>query len=338
MTRIQEDRLFYTSSVIPQSMQFLFDQHESALKNVAQELTLRSIRHLYAVGGGASLSAMMGIEYILQRFTSLPVQALNGQELLAREPNFKGTAVIATSYLGQTPEVLQVVQAARQTRAFVIGITNSPDTPLAQASDVVVDFQSKAVYISPLTIGYLMAAYVMKERGESVATASQLLKDLHHFPSASKKVVATALHGPLDLDLADHYYVIASGPQYGLGYKLALSVIIENLWTNASIVNTGEFYHGPIEIIHQHRPSFLCLLGEDPSRAAQERVVQFCQKKEAPVLPFDVRTYGAYSDLMAVYPLFIATEVWVMRVAAKRGHDVDERRYMGKVSSTWGEF
>lgn len=338
MSAIQADSLFYTSDVIPQSMRFLFDRHESDLKNIAQDITRRSIRQIYCVGGGASLSAMMGIEYVLQRFTTLTVQALNGQELLAREPKFAGTAVIATSYLGQTPEVLQVVQAARQVGAFVIGITNTKDTPLAQASDVVIDFQSKAVYISPLTIGYLLAAYVMQERGESTATAAQLLKDLHAFPSASEKVLETALNMPLDLHLAENYYVVAGGPQYGLAYKLALSVIIENLWTNASIINTGEFYHGPIEIIHQNRPSFVCLLGEDPSRPAQERVVKFCQRREVPTLIFDVRTYGQHSNLMAVFPLFIATEVWVMRVSAELGHDVDERRYMGKVASTWGEF
>ena len=45
MTRM-EDRLFYTSSIIPQSMQFLFDRYESALKNVVQELTRCSTRQL----------------------------------------------------------------------------------------------------------------------------------------------------------------------------------------------------------------------------------------------------------------------------------------------------
>jgi hypothetical protein len=44
MTRTQEDRLFYTSALIPQSMQFLFDRDESALKKAAQEYTRRSMR------------------------------------------------------------------------------------------------------------------------------------------------------------------------------------------------------------------------------------------------------------------------------------------------------
>jgi fructoselysine 6-phosphate deglycase len=339
MTTIQEQSLFYTSGVIPEAMHFLFDHHESALKQLAREFTTRGIQHLYCVGGGASLSAMMGIEYTLQRFTSLPVQAFNGRELLAREPQFDAhTAVIATSYLGQTPEVLEVVQRARQAGALVIAITDHQKTPLAKASEVVIDFHSKAVYISPLTIGYLLAAYLMQKRAESGEMAARLLRDVHSFPAAVEDIVRKALEEPLDLSLAEHYYVVAEGPQYGLGYKLALSVIIENLWTNASIINTGEFYHGPIEIIHQGQPSFVSLLGEDPSRPAQERVSQFCREKGVPLLNFDVRTYGTYSDLMAVYPLFIATEVWVMRVAARLGHDVDERRYMGKVATTWGEF
>lgn len=340
MPAIQEDSLFYTSSVIAPSMQHLFDRYEESLRAAAAEITRRGIRQVYGVGGGASLSCMMGIEHVLQRFSTLPAQAKNGTELLSHVPRLDGSAVVLTSYSGQTPEVVAVAEEARRQGAYVIGITEHEGTPLGRLSDTAIGIQSKAVFVSPLTAGYLLAAYLLKERGESAPEADVLIRDLHDFPQSVPALIekASTLAQQMVGPLAQHYYVVAGGPQHGLGYKLALSVIIENLWTNGAFINAGEFYHGPIEIVQPGSPSFLCLLGEDPSRAAAERVIRFLERRGAPVLTFDSRMYGSYSPEMAPYPLFIATELWVMWMAAALGHDVDERRYMGKLSTTWGEF
>ena len=41
---------------------------------------------------------------------------------------------------------------------------------------------------------------------------------------------------------------------------------------------------------------------------------------------------------VAPFALFVPTEHWVMEMAAQKGHDVDERRYMGKLGARWGEY
>ncbi len=337
---IQEDSLFYTSSVVAESMTYLFEQHEAVIEQAAREITRRGLARVVGMGGGASLSSMMAMEYALTRYSGIGVRALNGWEVLSQVGSLKDTAVVATSYSGQTPEVVEAARKARADGAFVIAITETSANPLAELADVVVPIQSKAVYTSPVTVAYLLSAHLLLARGESTETARRLLDDLHAYPKTARTLLprfsedARALSGPL----ADQYYVIAGGPQYGLGYKVGLSVIIENLWTNGAVIHAGEFYHGPIEIVEKGRPTFVLLLGEDPSRTATENVVRFLDRQGAPHLVFDSRTYGSFSDLMAPFPLFMVTELWVMWMAATAGHDVDERRYMGKLSKVWGEF
>jgi fructoselysine 6-phosphate deglycase len=337
---IQRDSLFYTGSVLAPTMQFLLDRYESDLDRIARDLVQRRVRRLYAVGGGASLSAMMGLEQFLHRYGDVDVRAMNGWQALAAVEDWNQAAVVATSYSGQTPEVLEVVRRARAAGAFTLAWTDTPDTPLAEAAESIMPFRSKAVYVAPLTLAYLLGAAWLNATGRAEAVVRQLRHDLRALPDRLSELLpqasahAESLAGPL----ASHYYVVAGGPQYGLGYKLALSVIIENLWTNATIVQTGEFYHGPIEIVQSEGPTVICLLGEDPSRPASEQVVRFLQERGAPHLVFDVRRYGQFSEWMAPFPLFVATELWVMWMAAKTGHDVDERRYMGKVAPTWGVF
>lgn len=340
MPAIQDASLFFTSDVIAPSMQFLFDHAEATLASAAETMVRTNIRRIYGVGGGASLSALMGLQYLLGRYSELDMHARNGWEVPTGARSLAGTAIVATSYSGQTPEVLDTVRRARDAGAFVLALTDSDASPLAGLADVTVAFRSKAVYIAPLTAVYLLGAHLLRLRGESGETAAQLRRDLHRFPdrAGAIRVAAGARAEALAGDLADHYYVVAGGPQYGLGYKLALSVIIENLWTHATILHSGEFYHGPMEIVHPGGPTFVLLLGEDATRPAAENVVRFLDERQASVLTFDSRHDGSFSELMAPYPLFIATELWVMWMAAKMGHDVDERRYMGKVSATWGAF
>lgn len=337
---IQEDSLFYTSAVVGSSMVYLFEHEESVIEKTARDLAKAGISRIIGMGGGASLSSMMAMEYALTRYSGVEVRALNAWEVLSQVGSLKGTAVVATSYSGQTPEVVEAARRAKAEGATVIAVTDTDQNPLAELADVVVPIRSKAVYTSPVTVAYLLSAHLMLARGESSDVARRLIADLHDFPAAANTLLprvsdeARAAAGPL----AGQYYVIAAGPQYGLGYKLGLSVIIENLWTNGSIIHAGEFYHGPIEIVEGERPHFICLLGADPSRTASENVVRFLERQGTPLLTFDSRAYGQYSDLMAPFPLFMATELWVMWMAAKAGHDVDERRYMGKVSKVWGEF
>ena len=139
------------------------------------------------------------------------------------------------------------------------------------------------------------------------------------------------------------FYVLGSGPLFGLAFKLALSVVIENLWLDAAPVDTGEFYHGPIEIIApdsaaRERRILLHLVGTDASRTVSEQAIAFCKQKGARQLIYDLRDYPEFSELFAPFALFAPTEWLIMYMAAQKNHDVDERRYMGKIGARWGEY
>jgi fructoselysine 6-phosphate deglycase len=292
---------------------------------------------------------MHGGAYLLERFTGVPASVATGWQFLSRQSHAvdEHAHVFLTSYSGETPEVIEAQRFAASRGASTIAITNTAETPLAQDASAALDFQSKAVFTAPLAIAYALAAHVMRGRGENAQTGATILKELRTLPQLM------ALQAEQTRDLArrlaaeaadvDVFYVIGSGPNYGLAYKLALSVIIENLWKDAAPVDAGEFYHGPIEIIPQEgtpddRRAFLHLVGTDASRAVSDQAVRFCEQKGARNLVFDAAAYPDFSELFAPFALFVPTEHWVMEMATQKGHDVDERRYMGKLGARWGEY
>jgi fructoselysine-6-P-deglycase FrlB-like protein len=295
------------------------------------------------------LAAFEGAKYLLDRFTTVTSTVCTGWEFLSRAPLGvdERAFVFVMSYSGQTPEVVQSKELALSRGARVIAISNTTETPLAQGLSDVLDYQSKAVYTAPLAIAYLLAAHVMRARGESVETADEIIAELPRLPQKVAAVIERTREQARELAAqcadAQMFYVLGAGPLYGLAYKLSLSVVIENLWLDAAPVDAGEFYHGPIEIVpprgaaQEHRV-FLHLVGTDASRTVSEQAIAFCRQKGARQLIYDVKDYPEFGELFAPFALFVPTEWFIMYMAAQKNHDVDERRYMGKIGARWGEY
>ena len=273
---INTDALFFTSLVTPEAIEHVNNALMKRIVEVAAAITSNPRARVWFLGGGASLAAMHGGAYLLERFTGVPVSVATGWQFLSRQPHAvdEHAHIFLTSYSGETPEIIEAQRFAASRGATTIAITNTAETPLARDARAALDFQSKAVFTAPLAIVYALAAHIMRGRDENAQTGATILEELRALPQLM------ALQAERTRDLArrlaaeaadiDVFYVIGSGPNYGLAYKLALSVIIENLWKDAAPVDAGEFYHGPIEIIPgegaaDDRRAFLHLVGTDAS-------------------------------------------------------------------------
>ncbi len=346
---INTESLFFASGVTPEAIEHVREHLAEPIEDLAKKIASQRSPRLYLVGGGASLAAMMGAQYLFDRFTDVKSDVMTGWQFLSRAP-FACDAesiVFVVSYSGETPEVLAVKEMAKERGATVVAITNTPETPLAQGASFVLDYQSKAVYTAPLALVYLLAAHVMKARDQSTGTGTHIIEELAGLADRVDGLVGSTREPARELAAqfadAGGFYVLGSGPLFGLAYKLSLSVVIENLWIDAAPVDSGEFYHGPIEIIppageSKLRMPIMHLIGTDATRTVSERAHGFCSKHDAAQLVFDANDYPEFGELFSPFALFVPTEWLVMYMAAQKGHDVDERRYMGKIGSRWGDY
>ena len=130
-------------------------------------------------------------------------------------------------------------------------------------------------------------------RDQNADVGHQIIDELGRLPGKIEELVTSTRQPARELasQFADAggFYVLGSGPLFGLAYKLSLSVVIENLWIDAAPVDTGEFYHGPIEIIppageSKLRMPILHLVGTDATRTVSERAIRFCTKHSSACL------------------------------------------------------
>ena len=126
-------------------------------------------------------------------------------------------------------------------------------------------------------------------------------------------------------------YCLAAGPLYGLAYKFALTVFMENMRVHGSVIESSEFRHGPAEMLERQRATLFVLLGDDDSRAMSERAIDTGTKYGSRVEVLDIRSYGALHPLLAPLVLLIPLQWFVVYSALLRGIlDMDERVLMGR--------
>jgi fructoselysine-6-P-deglycase FrlB-like protein len=131
-------------------------------------------------------------------------------------------------------------------------------------------------------------------------------------------------------------YVLGSGASYGHAYGFSICSLMEMQWMNASAVHSGEYFHGPFEVTDKET-LYLLLMNEGRTRELDERALKFLNKYGAKVEVVDCKELGISvidSSVVEFFnPIVFYSILCVYRgeLAKIRNHDLDTRRYMGKV-------
>ena len=132
------------------------------------------------------------------------------------------------------------------------------------------------------------------------------------------------------------FYVLASGPNYGVAYSMCCCHFMEMQWKHAVCLHTGEYFHGPFETTDKELPMVL-LMSEGRTRALDERCLRFLNTyaKNFIVIDFKELNQGRIDADVAEFfnpvVLIPIERYYVAQMAEIRGHSMDDRRYMWKV-------
>jgi fructoselysine-6-P-deglycase FrlB-like protein len=128
-----------------------------------------------------------------------------------------------------------------------------------------------------------------------------------------------------------HMYVLGAGPLSALAYKVALSVLMENVRIGGTYCDACEFRHGPAEALERTKPDMMFLLGTDESRSMTLRTLDFCRRNGARILVYDAAEFGDCHPLLTPLVMNSVVQWFVVYSAILRGIlDLDERVFMGR--------
>jgi fructoselysine 6-phosphate deglycase len=295
----------------------------------------RGLDHLYFVGCGGSFATTLPPKWLLDRFSTLPVDRYSGWEFVNRAPARlnEHSAVVLGSHSGTTEELLLAHDLARDRSASVVALSQ-PETPLSQTVGETLVYSSPASNLSKLLLGYLLAVEILiqhdrapegKALNDDLSKLPDVLEAIRVKTEARSRVLAAELRD------AERYYVVGSGPLAGLAYQFAICNLIEMQWIDAASLNAAEFQHGPLEIVQPGLP-MIFLLGLDESRGITERALEFSRRYGAHTVVFDLADMPELHPGLAPFGLHLPLQWFNWYLGQERNHVISLRRYMGKVA------
>lgn len=333
----------------PQVLQGLLDEGGDAVREVARAIRGRRPRHVVIAARGTSDNAARYAKYVLGAHLGLPVGlAVPSLHTIYKQPPQLGDAlVIGISQSGQSPDVVTVIDDARQQGGTTLAITNDPDSPLARSAEFCVELRAGTEHAVAATKTYTAQLMVVAMLSAALGTNGGQWSELANVP----ELVNEALRRSTQMgDVAakhrgaDRFLVLGRGFNYCTAFELALK-IKETCLAMAEPYSIADLLHGPIAMLDSGFPAIV-IAPPGPATQAFAPVLELLDKRGADTLVLSsdpnvasrASSWVSLPDGMSPWlsPLvsIVPGQRFAAALAEAKGHDPANPRGLSKVTLT----
>jgi len=339
-----ESRLATEWREAPEVLRRQQDALAGPLATLMAALRYTAPRLIVTCARGSSAHAATYGKHLFERYLGLPVAtaAPNIASVYHGTLRLEGQFMLAISQSGRSEDLLAVADMARRAGAITAALVNDEASPLAQVCE----------HVLPLAAGPELSVAATKSFIASLAALLRITaawaEDATIARAAARLPERIAQAGALDwsaasprlltsLAAARSVMVIGRGPTLAIAREAALK-LKEVCNIHAEAFSSAEFRHGPIALVEPAYP--ILLFGTaDETADSLRTVAQDLRQKGAtvfatgmtdadlPALAPDQADTDAIGAIQAFYRL-------LLRLAARRGSDVDRPRHLHKVTTT----
>jgi glucosamine--fructose-6-phosphate aminotransferase (isomerizing) len=208
---------------------------------------MRDLRAFYPIARGSSDAAANILSYEFMRVLRVPVTSLPPSVFsIGAGVQLEGTAALMVSQSGASEDLVRSAKGARAKGAQVLAITNQPDSPVEQASDITVRIGAgpeNAVPATKTVVGSIAAGMAILAGLDSDYDAAGSAKALEVAPQSLPK--AQDLRAAFLR--ARSIYVIGRDTGFGAAHEVALK-LKECCALHAEAYSSSEVLHGPLQL------------------------------------------------------------------------------------------
>lgn len=319
-----------------------FDRNKDAFARAGEKLREIDPHLVFTCARGSSDHAGVYGKYLIETRLGIPVSpcgpsvsSLYGSALRA-----KGTACLAISQSGKSPDLLASVKALKDAGAYVIAFVNAEDSPLAGLADTVLPLSAGPEKSVAATKSYLTSLAGLARLVAEWSADSTLKSALDQLPELFTQAWDLDWSPAADaLTPATSTFVLGRGIGYGCAREAALK-LKETSSLHAEAYSAAEVLHGPAALIKDGYP-VLSLSQNDATRNSTRQVLDRLTGYGAQVFSAGIEgpgitTLPTIGADPAIEPLLMIQSFYRMAntLSILRGFHPDAPPHLAKVTET----
>ena len=321
----------------PDSLRKTFESELSTMDEVSQ--LVKKADKVYLIGCGSSISTCYSVRDALRMSTTMNIEVFSGYEFYYNKFLQEGENSIAifTSQSGETADTLSSLRKANEYGIHTVSISNEPDSSMIKEAKtpIITRCETETAILGTKTyVTQIACLYQILFSASDYENKDVLLAQLKEIPDIIEDLLkSTEEEGK---KLAEEYkdeeifYCLGSGPNFGLSFKLAMTMLMEGAIKHACPLYSAEFRHGLIERAEKDVPMIIfdCDFESDE---ITRKAIDFSNNLEAKVILYELKEYADVDKLLSPLIFVVPLEWFVYYLAHFNGEDPGATRHIGKV-------
>jgi glucosamine--fructose-6-phosphate aminotransferase (isomerizing) len=332
----------------PAALEKTMREERAKIERLAEQLRWRGVNLIVIVARGSSDNAAQFGRYLLEIRSGIPVSLSAPSVYTLYDAHVKcdRALYIGVSQSGEGEDINFVLERARASGAFTIGITNEAQSSMAGIVDEVLLMhggRERSVAATKTYTGQMMLFYMLAE-ALSEREPALAYEKIPEYAALSLGLRPQVEEMVKRYVFMENCVVVGRGLLYGNAFELALK-LMETCYVVTSPFSAADFLHGPLAIVERHFPIFLFApqgVTLPGTRALLERLKELradtlviTSDKEAAasasralVLPLEI------DEFLSPIPYIIPGQLFAALLAEEKGLDPDAPRSLSKVTRT----
>ena len=332
----------------PAALERTIAEERGKIAKLGKLLKARDIDLIVLVARGSSDNAALFGRYLLEITTGIPVSlsAPSVHTIYGAKLRLDHALVVGVSQSGEGEDINHVLESARASGAYTIGITNERASSMTRVVDETLlthGGRERSVAATRTFTGQMLLFYML---------ATELAQTAVPFSYETiPRFVAGALEQkPAIAELVQRYVfmencvVVGRGLAYANAYELALK-LMETCYVVAERFSSADFLHGPVAMVERHFP---VILFAPPGvmlpgvKSLIERLRELHAETLAITSDLDVAASCTRSivlsreidEFLAPIPYIVPGQLFAALLAEAKGLNPDAPRSLSKVTRT----
>jgi len=332
----------------PKALAKTISEERNKLASLGKLLKSRDINLIVLVARGSSDNASLFGRYLLEITTGIPVSlsAPSVHTVYNAKLKLDHALVVGVSQSGEGEDINRVLENARSTGAFTVGITNEPNSSMTKLVDETLlthGGRERSVAATKTFTGQMLLFYMLACELASRKPAF----DYEVIPDFVERALEQK---PAILELVQRYVfmencvIVGRGLAYANAYELALK-LMETCYVVAERFSSADFLHGPLAMVERHFPVIL-FAPPGVMLPGVKRLIERLRELHADTLAITSDLDAAalcsrsivmpkeIDEFVAPIPYIVPGQLFAALLAEAKGLNPDSPRSLSKVTRT----